>query len=145
MRQRPWNPLHPALAGPAAAGVAYPGAWLAALVVWPSKLGATASGARVVAAYSGHEAVAIAQYLLAPRGGRRGPGDRRARARPGGARCESGRRPGVGRAAAVAGIAAASVSLCQLVLGLLLSAWAARNGLPVARTCCSRRSTAWTA
>jgi hypothetical protein len=51
----------------------------------------------------------------------------------------------VGRAAAVAGIAAASVSLCQLVLGLLLSAWAARNGLPVARTCCSRRSTAWTA
>lgn len=144
MRQRPWNPLHPALAGPAAAGVAYAGAWLAALVVWPSKLGATASGARVVAAYSGHEAVAIAQYLLA-QGVAAAALATVALALGRAARDASPGAGRVGRAAAVAGIAAASVSLCQLVLGPLLSAWAARNGLPVARTCCSRRSTAWTA
>ncbi len=47
-----------------AAGIAYAAAWVTGLAVWPSNLDVAASDARVVSAYSGHEGVAVTQYLL---------------------------------------------------------------------------------
>lgn len=49
---------------PAAAGIAFVGAWLTGLAVWPSNLDVSASGAQVVSAYTGHQGVAVTQYLL---------------------------------------------------------------------------------
>ena len=46
------------------AGVAYVLAWVVGLGVWPMNLGVDASDAKVVATYTGHESVAVTQYLL---------------------------------------------------------------------------------
>jgi hypothetical protein len=58
-RSRRWRTTAPALAG-----LAYAGAWVAGLAVWPSNLDVAASGAKVVSTYTGHQGAAIAQYLL---------------------------------------------------------------------------------
>jgi hypothetical protein len=52
------------MTAPAAAGIAFVAAWAAGLAVWPSNLDVAASGTRVVSAYSGHQGVAVTQYLL---------------------------------------------------------------------------------
>jgi hypothetical protein len=49
---------------PAAAGIAFAVAWVTGLAVWPSNPDVAASGAKVVSAYSGHQGVAVTQYLL---------------------------------------------------------------------------------
>ena len=52
------------LTAPAVAGVAYLLAWVTGLAVWPSNLDVAASGSQVVAAYTGHQGVAMTQSLL---------------------------------------------------------------------------------
>ena len=49
---------------PAAAGIAFVAAWVTGLAVWPTNLNVAASGGKVVSAYTGHQGVAVAQYLL---------------------------------------------------------------------------------
>jgi hypothetical protein len=110
---------------PAVAGLTYLVAWLAGLAVWPSNLDVAASGGQVVAAYSGHRAVAMTQSLLVH--GVAGVAlavvvlalGQAARGRDGG--------PLAG-ATVVAGVGAAAVSLLQCALGLLLAGWAVPDG-----------------
>ena len=52
------------LTAPAVAGVAYLLAWVTGLAVWPSNLDVGASGSQAVAAYTGHQGVAMTQSLL---------------------------------------------------------------------------------
>lgn len=46
------------LAAPAATGIAFVVAWLTGLAVWPSNLDVSASDAKVLSAYTGHQGVA---------------------------------------------------------------------------------------
>lgn len=106
------------LTAPAVAGVAYLLAWVTGLAVWPSNLDVAASGSQVVAAYTGHQGVAMTQSLLV-----HGVAavalavvvlvlGQAARRRDGGP---------LGPAMVVAGVGAAVVSLVQCALGLLLA------------------------
>jgi hypothetical protein len=113
------------LAAPAAAGIAYAAAWVTGLAVWPSNLDVTASGAKVMSAYTGHEGVAMTQYLLVEglaaialavvvlalgrTAGRRGANR-------------------WGHIVVFAGIGAAIVSMVQCALGLLLAGVAVPDG-----------------
>lgn len=113
------------LAAPAAAGIAFVAAWVTGLLVWPSNLKVAASGHKVVSAYTGHEGVAVAQYLLveglagialafvvialARAAGRRGANR-------------------LGRIVLLAGIGAVVVSLLECALGLLLAVVAVPDG-----------------
>jgi hypothetical protein len=106
------------LTPPAAAGIAYVAAWVTGLAIWPSNLDVAASGMKVVSAYAGHRSVAVVQDVLVEglaaialavvaialgrAAGRRG--ERR-----------------LGRIVVFAGVGAASVSLVQCVLGLVLA------------------------
>jgi hypothetical protein len=116
---------HGLLTAPAAAGIAFVVAWLTGLAVWPSNLDASASDAKVVSAYTGHQAVAMTQNLLVEGlaaialavvvialG--------RAASRRGAAR--------LGRAVVLAGIGAAIVSLVECALGLVLAGGAVPDG-----------------
>src|ERR1700744_3304315 len=110
---------------PAVAGIAYALAWVTGLAVWPSNQDVTASGAKVMSAYTGHQGVATAQYLLvegaaaialavvavalARAAGRRGAGQ-------------------AGTVVALAGGSAALISLIQSALGLALVGGAVPNG-----------------
>jgi hypothetical protein len=118
------RPSHfrPLITAPRVAGITYTAAWVAGLAIWPSNLNVDASGAQVVAAYAGHQGIAMVQYLLVegvaalalagvtpalyPAASRRGA-----------------RR--LGRVTLVAGLAAGILSLIQCVLGQLLAGWAA--------------------
>ena len=109
------------LAAPAVAGVAYLLAWVIGLAVWPSNLDVAASGGQVVAAYTGHRGVAMAQSLLVHGVAAvalavvvlaLGQAARRRDAGP------------LARATVVAGVGAAVVSLVQCALGLWLAGWA---------------------
>jgi hypothetical protein len=95
------------------------------LAVWPSNLDVAASGAKVVSAYTGHQGVAVTQYLLVE-----------------GlaaialavvviALARAVRQRGAGRLASVvviAGIGAVTVSLVECALGLLLAGAAVPDG-----------------
>jgi hypothetical protein len=114
------------IAAPAVAGVSYTVAWLAALAIWRSNPSVTASGPHVVGAHKSHEGVAIGQFVLAQGVAAAalaivvvalGRAARRARV---------GRR--LGNAAMIGGLVAVTVSLTQLVLGVLLAGWVARDG-----------------
>jgi hypothetical protein len=99
-----------------AAAVAYPLAWIAGLLIWPTNLDVTATGGDVMAAYAGHASQAISQYLLT-------------QAVAGialaiivtavAATLPSAR----GRIAGICGYGAAAVSLAQAVLGVRLAGW----------------------
>ena len=113
------------MAAPAAAGLAFVAAWAVGLAVWPSNLAVDASGTRVVSAYSGHQGVAVTQYLLVEGVAaialaivvmalgrtmiRRGAATR-------------------GRVMLVAGAGAVVVSLVECALGLWLSAGSVPDG-----------------
>jgi hypothetical protein len=113
------------LAAPAAAGIAYAAAWVTGLAVWPSNLDVTVSGAKVMSAYTGHEGVAMTQYLLVEglaaialavvvlalgrAAGRRGASR-------------------WGHIVVFAGVGAAIVSVVQCALGLLLAGVAVPDG-----------------
>jgi hypothetical protein len=110
---------------PAAAAIAFVAAWVTGLAVWPTNLNVAASGAKVVSAYTGHQRVALAQYVLVEglaaialaivvialgrAGGRRGAGR-------------------LGGVVALAGIGAAIVSLIECGLGLVLAGTAVPDG-----------------
>jgi hypothetical protein len=113
------------ISAPATAGIAYAAAWLTGLAVWPSNLAVDASDAKVMSAYTGHRAVAIAQNLLVEGVAAialivvaialgRAAGRRRA--------------PRLGQFAVLAGSTAAIVSLIQCTLGLVLVGGAVRGG-----------------
>lgn len=94
-------------------------AWVTGLAVWPANLDVAASGAKLVSAYTGHQVVAVTQYLLVE-----------------GlaaivlavvviASARATRQDGAGRlgsVVALAGIGAVTVSLIECALGLLLAA-----------------------
>jgi hypothetical protein len=110
---------------PALAGVAYAAAWVTGLAVWPSNLDVAASGAKVVAAYTGHRGAAMTQYLLVEGAAAV------ALAVVAIALARAAGRAGAGRAGWVAGLAgsgAAIVSLIQCGLGLWLVGGAVPNG-----------------
>jgi hypothetical protein len=100
-------------------------AWVTGLAVWPANLDVAASGAKLVAAYTGHQVVAVTQYLLVE-----------------GlaaivlavvviASARATRQDGAGRlgsVVALAGIGAVTVSLIECALGLLLAAAAVPDG-----------------
>jgi hypothetical protein len=110
---------------PAAAGIAFVAAWVTGLAVWPTNLNVAASGGKVVSAYTGHQGVAVAQYVLVEglaaialtivvialgrAAGRRGAGR-------------------LGGVVALAGIGAAIVSLIECGLGLALADAAVPDG-----------------
>ena len=110
---------------PPTAGIAFVAAWVIGLLVWPSNLDVAASGSRVVSAYTGHQGVAMTQYLLveglaaialaivvvtlARAALRRGA-----------------ERPG--RVIILAGTGAVMVSLAECALGLMLAAGAVPDG-----------------
>lgn len=113
------------LTAPAAAGIAFVAAWVTGLAVWPSNLDVSASGAKVVSAYAGHQGVAMTQYLLLEglaaialavvvialgRTARRRGADR------------------LGRVVEFAGIGAVMVSLLECALGLVLAGAAVPDG-----------------
>ena len=113
------------LAAPAAAGIAFVVAWLTGLAVWPSNLDVSASDAKVLSAYTGHQGVAVTQYLLVEglaaialavvvialgRAARRRDADR------------------LGRAVVLAGVGAVIVSLAECALGLVLASAAVPDG-----------------
>jgi hypothetical protein len=113
------------LTTPAAAGMAFVVAWVAGLVVWPANLDVAASGSKVVSEYTGHQGVAVTQYLLVEGlaaialavvvialG--------RAAIRRGDWR--------LGRGVVLAGIGAAIVSLVECALGLFLAGAAVPDG-----------------
>jgi hypothetical protein len=95
------------------------------LAVWPSNLDVAASGAKVVSTYTGHQGVAVTQYLLVE-----------------GlaaialavvviALARAARQRGAGRLASVAqlaGIGAVTVSLVECALGLVLAGAAVSDG-----------------
>jgi hypothetical protein len=113
------------LTAPAVAGLIYLVAWVAGLAVWPSNLDVAASGSQVIAAYTGHQGVAMLQSLLVH--GVAGVAlavvvlslGQAARGR------DAGR---LDRATVVAGVGAAVVSLVQCALGLLLAGSAVPDG-----------------
>ena len=113
------------LTAPAVAGVAYLAAWVTGLAVWPSNLDVAASGSQVVAAYTGHQGVAMTQSLLFH--GMAAVAlalvvlalGQAARRRHGGP---------LGPAMVVAGVGAVAVSLVQCALGLLLAGSAVPDG-----------------
>jgi hypothetical protein len=108
-----WNRLLPAVAG-----AGYTAVWVIGLLIWPSNLRVTSSGAQVVAAMREHQGSAMVQYVLVEgvaammlaivmiavgrAASRRGVGE-------------------LGTIATVTGIAAAALSLVQAVLGLVLA------------------------
>jgi hypothetical protein len=113
------------LTATATAGIAFVAAWMTGLLVWPSNLNVSASGAKVVSAYSGHQAVAVAQYVLVEGAAAIALGVvvialARAAARRGAG--------GLGRVVALAGLGAVAVSLIQCVLGLLLAGGVVPDG-----------------
>jgi hypothetical protein len=113
------------LTAPAIAGIVYVAAWVAGLAIWPSNIDVAASGREVIAAEAGHATVAMIQSLLV-----HGVAAvalavvvlalGRAAGRSGESRW--------GLAVLVFGLAAVTVSLAQLVLGLLLGGWAVPGG-----------------
>ena len=112
------SPFRGWLTAPAAAGIAFVAAWVAGLLVWPSNLDVAASGARVVSAYTAHQGVAIAQYLLVEGVAAL------ALAVVVLALGQTARRRGarrLGRVVVLAGVAAVIVSLVECVLGMLLT------------------------
>ncbi len=103
---------------PTVAGLAYTASWLAGLAIAPSSTSVRTTGAEAVAGYAGHEAAAVAQFVLTEGTaslalvvvvialGRAGP------------------RAGAGAAARLmrgAGVAAAAAGLVQCVLGVYLT------------------------
>jgi hypothetical protein len=111
----------PAVRAPAAAGLAYSAAWIVALAIWPSNPSVDASAAQVMAAFGGHEGAAIAQYALAQ--------GVAAGALAVVVLAVAGATPRrLGRAVAAAGLAAVSISVVQLVLGVVLAASAVPAG-----------------
>jgi hypothetical protein len=103
---------------PAIAGVAFVAAWLAGLAVWPTNPSVTASSATVVSDYTGHQGVAVTQYVLVE--GLAGLAVVALVLALGKAtrRHVAG---GLGRVAVLAGIGAAIVSLLECALGLWLA------------------------
>jgi hypothetical protein len=107
------------------AGIVYLVAWVAGLAVWPSNLAVSASDAKVVDSYSSHEAAAVTQYLLVE--GLAGI----ALAFVVVALGQAARRRGadrLGRAALIAGLGAATLSVIQAVLGVVLAGSAVSDG-----------------
>lgn len=101
----------------AVVGVGYTASWIAGLSIWPNNLRPSSTGAEVVAAFTGHQAVGAAQYLLTeglPAVGL---------AVVGLALAAAARRAGMlrsARVAAVSAVTAATVSAVQCLLGLVL-------------------------
>ena len=58
------QPMRGLLTAPALAGIAYTLAWIVGLATWPANLDVAASGAQVLAAYTGHQGQAMLQYFL---------------------------------------------------------------------------------
>jgi hypothetical protein len=103
---------------PVLAGIAYTLAWIVGLAVWPANLDVAASGAQVLAAYTGHQGQAMLQYFLvegvaavALAGVVLALG--RAARRRGAVR--------LGRVSVAFGVGAAILSLVQCALGLVLA------------------------
>jgi hypothetical protein len=108
-------------AWPASAGIGYAAAWLAGLSIFSASANVNSVGSQVVAAYTGHQAVATVQFaltegltaaclaLVAIAIGRAGAVARAGRA---------------ARAVAVAGTGAALISLAQGAIGVYLVNWA---------------------
>jgi hypothetical protein len=113
------------LAWPALAGIVYALAWVIGLAVWPSNLSVSASNAKVVDTYSSHEAAAVTQYLLVE--GLAGIALAFVVLALGQAAARRGAHQ-VGRAALVAGLGAATLSVIQAVLGVVLAASAVPDG-----------------
>lgn len=113
------------ISAPAVAGIAYTAAWAAGLAVWPSNLDVAMSGAQVVAAYAGHQVVAITQYLLV---------EGLAAVALAGvvmALGQAARRRGagrLGRATVAFGTGAVILSLVQCAMGMLLAGSAVPDG-----------------
>jgi hypothetical protein len=122
---RPISGRNRLLTAPAVAGVAYLLAWVTGLAVWPSNLDVAASGTQVVAAYTGHQGVAMTQSLLVHGAAAVALAvvvlalGQAARHRHGGP---------LGPAMVVAGVGAVAVSLLQCALGLLLAGDSSRAG-----------------
>jgi hypothetical protein len=110
---------------PAVAGIAYTGAWLLGLAVWPSNLDVAATNGEVLTTYRAHQGAAMTQYLLIEgvaaialavvllalgQAARRRGAER------------------LGIAAVVAGLTAAALSLAECALGLLLAGSVAPDG-----------------
>lgn len=113
------------LATSAAAGIAFVAAWVTGLLVWPSNLNVSASGAKVVSAYAGHQTVAMTQYALVEGAAAVALGVVVVAL----ARAAEGRgASGLGRVVGFAGLGAVAVSLAECVLGLLLAGRAVPDG-----------------
>lgn len=128
---RPWR--RAITAWPALAGIGYVAAWLAGLSIFSSSTTVNSAGTQVVAGYTGHQAVATAQFalteglaavclaLVAAAIGRAGVATGTGRAR-------AATRVGWARVVAVAGGAAAVISLAQCAMGVYLLNWAVPAG-----------------
>jgi hypothetical protein len=110
---------------PAVAGIVYVVAWVAGLAVWPSNLAVSASDAKVVDSYSSHEAAAVTQYLLVE--GLAGIALAFVVLALGQAARQRGAER-LGRAALIVGLGAATLSVIQAVLGVVLAGSAVPDG-----------------
>jgi hypothetical protein len=120
-----WSPRFDRLTAPAVAGVVFVAAWVTGLAAWPSNLDVAASGQKVLAAYAGHEGVAVAQYLLVE--GVAAVALAVVATALGRAAIRHGE-GWSGWVVLLAGIGAVVVSLLECALGLLLSAGAVPDG-----------------
>jgi hypothetical protein len=113
------------LTWPAVAGIVYAAAWVTGLAAWPSNLAVSASNAKIVDSYGSHEAAAVTQYLLVE--GLAGIALAFVVLALGQAARRRGA-DGLGRAALIAGLIAATLSVIQAVLGVVLAGSAVPDG-----------------
>jgi hypothetical protein len=107
--------------GPAMIGFGYSASWVAGLSIWSSSTKVRTSGAAVLADYAGHEGVAMTQFLLTEGLPALGLGFVAV------ALGRAARRAGLGtlgRAVTVTGMAAATISFVQFLMGVYLTGWA---------------------
>ena len=104
-------------AAPVAAGILYSAAWLTGLAVWLSNLSVAASGGQVIASYAGHIGRGMTQYVLAE--GVAALALAAVVIALGRTALSRGAR-GPGRLTLAAGLGAATLSLLQCALGVLL-------------------------
>jgi hypothetical protein len=112
------SPRRELLTAPAVAGIGFAVAWVTGLAVWPSNLDVAASGATVVSAFTGHQGVAVTQYLLVE--GLAAIALAVVVIALGGAARRSGARR-LASVVALAGLGAVTVSLVECALGLVLA------------------------
>lgn len=110
---------------PAIVGVAYAGSWIVGLSIWPNNLKASANGAEVLAAFTGHRIPSFLNYAFTEGLPAAGLGV------VGLALAMAARRAGEPRrayAVATAAVTAALISVTQFVLGALLTLHAVPSG-----------------